>query len=122
MAEKKKRTPAQIGKASRVKGKAFEQEVARRFREVMPTEKIVRGWQAHSGANAADVVTPVFWVECKRSNTATPEKALTQAQADAPDGRVPLAILKKDRKVAYAAMTLDDFMELVREWWELKNL
>ena len=45
-------------------------------------------------------------------------EALRQAEAATPKGRIPLAVIRDDRADAFVSLSLDDFLELVREWWE----
>jgi hypothetical protein len=84
----------------------------------MPGAEVHRGFQARSGEEAPDVECPVFWIEAKRGRQPNVRAALRQAQAAAPQGRVPLAVVRDDRAEAFACLSLDDFLELVREWWE----
>ena len=106
------------GAMSRRKGAAFERATVHRFREVMPDADVRRGLQSRSGEDAADVECPVFWVESKRHRRTNIRAALRQAVEAAPKGRIPIAVCKDDRETATVTMLLDDFLELVREWWE----
>jgi hypothetical protein len=65
-----------------------------------------------------DVDCPVFWPEAKRGRKPNVRAALRQATDAAPKGRVPVAVIRDDRAEAFVALSLDDFLELVREWWE----
>ena len=106
------------GARSRRKGASYERELVHRFREVMPGAEVRRGLQSRSGDEVADVEVPVFWVEAKRGKQPNMRAALRQAQAAAPKGRVPIAVVRDDRAEATVTLTLDDFLEFVREWWE----
>jgi hypothetical protein len=64
-----------------------------------------------------DVDAGPLWVEAKHRKQVSPGAALEQAQKDAGKGRVPVAVIKKNRKRPYAVMDLEDFLELVGEWW-----
>ena len=110
-----------MGKAEREQGKVWERKVAALFREAMPGEQIKRGIQTREGDEAADVECPVFWVECKHRAQISPQAALSQAQDAAPRGRMPLAVLKKNRNKPFVAMYLDDFLDLVSEWWDTRT-
>ena len=105
------------GLRSRRKGAAWERELVRMFREVMPGAEISRGFQYRSGEDACDVEMPVFWVEAKRHKRVNIKAALRQAEEASPKGRVPVAVTKDDRAAAIASMRLDDFLELVEQWW-----
>ena len=109
------------GARSRRKGAQWERELVRRFRAVMPDAEVKRGFQVRSGAEAADVECPVFWVEAKRGKRPNLRAALRQAQAAAAEGRVPIAVVRDDRAEATVTLGLDDFLELVEEWWALRN-
>ena len=109
------------GAMSRRKGAAYERELVHRFREVMPGAEVRRGLQCRSGDEVADVECPVFWIESKRGRKPNVRAALKQANEAAPKGRVPLAVIRDDRAEAFVAMSLEDFLELVREWWNGMN-
>ena len=49
------------------------------------------------------------------------EVELAQAIEAAPEGRVPIAVVRDDRAEATVTLLLDDFLDLVREWWELRT-
>ena len=106
------------GVRSRRKGADYERALVHRFREVMPGAEIRRGLQSRSGEEVADVEVPVFWPELKRGKQPNIRAALRQAQAAAPKGRIPIAVVRDDRAEATVTLTLDDFLEFVREWWE----
>jgi hypothetical protein len=109
------------GLRSRRKGANFERALAIRFREVMPGATVRRGLQSRSGEEAPDVDVPCFWLEAKRHKRTNIKAALRQAHDDAPPGRWPIAVCKDDREPAIVAMALDDFLDLVGEWWELRR-
>ena len=109
------------GRHSRRKGAEWERELARLFREAMPGAEIQRGLQSRSGTEVPDVDVPCFWPETKRHQRTNIKAALRQAVDAAPAGRWPIAICKDDRQPAVACMRLDDFLDLVREWWEACN-
>jgi len=88
-----------------------------RFREAMPGAEIRRGLQYRCGEEVADVDCPVFWVECKRGRKPNVRAALRQAQASAPKGRLPLAVIRDDRQEPFVALLLEDLLGMVSEWW-----
>lgn len=106
-----------MGALSRRKGAAYERELVHLFREAMPGADIKRGLQCRSGEECADVECPVFWPESKRGKQPNVRGALRQANAAAPKGKIPVAIIRDDRAEAFVALSLDDFMDLVKEWW-----
>lgn len=106
------------GAMSRRKGRRFEQELVRRFVEVMPGADIKRGLQCRSGDEVPDIDCPVFWPELKRGRKPNVRAALKQACDAAPKGRIPLAVIRDDRAEAFVALSLDDFLDLVSEWWK----
>ena len=105
------------GARSRRKGATWERALVKKFKEVMPGENIHRGFQCRSGEEAPDVDVPAFWVEAKAHNRTNIKAALEQAAEACGKGRWPLAICKDDRREPIAAMYLDDFLELVEQWW-----
>jgi len=109
------------GLRSRRKGHNWEREVARRFRDIFG-EDVKRGWQSRSGDDAPDVCIPHFWVECKRGKRTNPRAALRQANEASSKAHVPLAVCKDDREDAFIVMSFDDYLDLVTEWWQLKNM
>jgi len=105
------------GARSRRKGAAFERELVHRFREVMPDVTVRRGLQSRSGAEVADVDMPCFWPELKHHRRTNVREAMRQAIATCPPGRWPIAVCKDDHAEPIVAMQLEDFLELVGEWW-----
>ena len=106
------------GKGSRRKGIEYERLLVKRFREVMPGAEVRRGLQYRGGVEAPDVECPVFWIEAKRGKKPNMRAALKQAAEGAPKGRIPVAIVRDDRAEATVTLSLDDFLELVEQWWE----
>ena len=111
-----------MGACSRRKGAAWERALVHRFRDAMPGAYIRRGLQYRDGAECADVIAPKMWLEAKHHHRTNLRAALAQAQeASRGRGLWPIAICKDDRQPATVTLVLDDFLELVREWWALKN-
>lgn len=107
------------GRASRRKGHDWEREVARQFREALPGADVTRGWQSRAGTDQPDVDGTPFWVECKVGKRPNILAALRQAdEAKGNDPRPSLAICKTDRDTPTVTLYLDDFLDLVGEWWE----
>ncbi|HMA96875.1 MAG TPA: hypothetical protein VKP30_29525 [Polyangiaceae bacterium] len=109
------------GAGARRKGAQFERDMVLRFRETMPSADVKRGLQYRGGAEVADVDVPCFWPELKRHRRTNFREALRQAIDTCPSGRWPIAICKDDRDPAVVVMQLDDFLDLVREWWERRQ-
>ena len=94
--------PAKRGRSSRRKGHDFERTVAAQLSSVFGADKVRRGLQYRDGAEAADVVCPGFWVECKRGHRTHPRAALRQASAAASGKGVwPLVVAKDDQEDPY---------------------
>jgi hypothetical protein len=116
------------GRNSRRKGAAFEREVARLLGEATPGAECRRGIQGQGrgfgGEVVADVQHPVLWVECKTGAQPNMRRALEQAQGAAPPGRWPIGVVKYERggpgatSPVIVAMALDDFLDLLGEWWQ----
>ena len=105
------------GAHSRRKGHRFERELVHRFREAMPEAEIRRGLQSRSGEEVSDVEVPCFWIEAKHHHRTNVRAALEQAVTTSPKGRWPVAVCKDDQKPPLVAMALEDFLDLVGEWW-----
>jgi hypothetical protein len=109
------------GAGSRRKGADFERAMVQRLREAMPGADVKRGLQCRSGSEVADVDLPCFWPELKRHHRTNHREALRQAIETCPHGRWPVALCKDDHEPAVVVMQLDDFLDLVREWWERRQ-
>ena len=105
------------GRKSRIKGAVWERKLVRLFREAMPEADVKRGLQYRSGDETCDVDVSPFWIEAKAHNRTNIKAALRQAMETAPQGRLPIAVCKDDYKQPIAAMLLDDFLELIEQWW-----
>ena len=103
---------------SRRKGAQWERDLVHRFRDAMVGAEVKRGLQSRGGEEVPDVDCPVFWVEAKRGKKPVVRAALKQAATAAPKGRVPIAVIRDDRSDAFVVLSLDDFLDLVAEWWE----
>lgn len=106
---------------SRRKGHDFERDIVRQVREAMPGAEVERGLQYRDGEGVADCRMPVFHLECKVGKQQSPRAALAQATRDAERGKVPLAVVKDDRKEPFIVMGWPDFVEFLREWWARRD-
>ncbi len=111
-----------MGALSRRKGHNWEREVARLFQAACPGDDIRRGLQYRDGAECPDVVSAMFWIEAKRGKKTNIKAAIRQAEEAQPKGKWILAVTKDDREAAVASMRLDDFLDLIREFWEMRNM
>ena len=110
------------GAGSRRKGHNFEREMVHRFAEVFGEDKVRRGLQYRDGSDCPDVVAPAFWVECKRGRKTNVKAALKQAQAASEGkGLWPVAVCRDDEEAATATLALDDFLDLLKEWWTTRH-
>ena len=109
------------GQMSRRKGARFERWLVHRFREAMPGVDVRRGLQSRGGEEVPDVDAPPFWVEAKRGRKPNIRGALRQVIEAAPPGRIPIAVVRDDRAEPHVTLTLDDFLDLVAEWWALRS-
>ena len=110
-----------MGALSRRKGHDWEREVSRLFQEACPGDDVRRGLQYRDGAECPDVVSAMFWIEAKRGKKTNIKAALKQAEKAQPKGKWILAVTKDDREDAIASMRLDDFLDLIKEFWEMKT-
>ena len=109
------------GASCRRKGHDFEREMARVLGEVFGPENSRRGIQYRSGTEVPDVEVPAFWVECKRGRHTNIRAALAQATEACDQPKWLLAVCKDDNERAVAAMYLEDFIDLLREWWSTRQ-
>ncbi len=101
-----------MGKLSRVKGRAFEQETARKLRPMFG-DRVKRGFQRRDGREAPDVDGTPYWIECKHAKCVNVRAAMAQAIA-ATDGRPPVVIAKDNGvRVPLVVMRLGDWLDLV---------
>ena len=49
------------------------------------------------------------------------KRGIGQATNAAPPGRIPIAIIRDDRAEPFVALSLDDFLEFVSEWWARRD-
>ena len=100
---------------SRRKGKIGELMLAKRLSQYGYETR--RG-QQYSGANGdADVLgLPHIHIECKRVEKLNIYDAVAQSQRDARDGEIPVVMHRKNLHDWLVTMTLDDWIEIYREW------
>ena len=100
---------------SRAKGAGGERELAKKLREYGYD---CRRGQQFSGANGdADVVgLPGIHIECKRVERLNLEDAVAQSRRDAREGEIPVVMHRKTRSPWMVTMTLEDWVEIYREW------
>lgn len=110
-----------MGKLSREKGKRWEQKVARLIREAMPGAAVRRGLQSRDGTAVPDIDCPIFRPECKVGKKPPIIRALEQAEKHCPPGYWPVAVVKTDNEKPTITLRLEDFLELVKEWWAMRT-
>lgn len=104
------------------KGKQGERELARKLREHGYN---CRRGQQYNGIDGEDVVgLPRIHIECKRVERLNIYDAVNQAKRDAKYGDKPTVFHRKNNCEWLVTMTLDDWIELYREYemgFELKE-
>jgi hypothetical protein len=108
------------GAGARRKGADFERSLVQRFRAAMPDAAVRRGLQSRSGQEVSDVDAPCFWIEAKRHRLTNPREALRQATETCPPGRWPVGVCKDDGAEPFVVLSLEDFLDLVSEWWRAR--
>lgn len=100
---------------SREKGAKGERELARKLKEY--GYECRRG-QQYCGANGdADVVgLPGIHIECKRVERLNLYDAMAQAKHDKKTDEMPAVFHRKNHCEWLVTITLDDFVELYKEW------
>lgn len=108
-----------MGRAQREKGKRWEREVARLYREAVGAGKRT-GWHQSHGLEVADVSVPLtigrwkgVWNECKHGKKVNHRAALAQALEVCPPSQLPVAVCKDDRTEAVVVLRLADWLELL---------
>ena len=100
----------------RIKGKAFELEIAHRLEGIFPDARR-RAMQARGGREGADLdKTPGFWIEAGHGKRMDPVKKWRQAQADSQALKSddwPVAITKRDHGEILVTMRLEEWIKLV---------
>ena len=119
-----------MGKRSRDKGRDYQSELARRWRDsgLYPDAHSTQGAQTKAVGKAPGDIGGVPWVcELKRAKKINVRAALEQAErdaAEAQDERTPIAVCRWDGMRAHEAvvsMRLADFEQLIRaqrDGWE----
>ena len=100
---------------SRSKGAKGERELARVLRRYGYD---CRRGQQYSGANGdADVVgLPGVHIECKRVERLNIYDAVDQAKRDKKESEIPAVFHRKNNCEWLVTLTLDDFINIYREW------
>jgi len=110
------------GAGCRRKGADFERWLVHRFAEVFGESRVRRGLQFRSGSEVPDVEAPALWIEAKRGKRTNPRAALAQAkEASLGKGVWPIAVCKDDKEDAVVTISLEDFLDLLREWWSTRG-
>ena len=100
-----------MSKAQRVKGHAFEREVARLFRRIFPDARRHLEYQSEQ-ANGVDIDGVGKWrIQCKRHKNYVPVNTIEEIQ---PDG-IHLLVTKADNKPTMAVMRLDDLLKILTD-------
>lgn len=99
------------------KGKSGELELSKELTRLFGHQ--CRRGQQYSGIGGDDVVgVPGCHLECKRTESINPYKAIDQAVTDADDAEVPLVCHRRNRREWLAIVRLDDLPELCRRLME----
>ncbi len=103
------------GKASRTKGHDFERKVAKELRELTGLS-FKRGFQTRGGgAEQADVFChgQPFHFECKKGKGPPMKAALIQAEDDAEEGDIPIAVVAFDREEPIVLLRWSEFKKFL---------
>ena len=102
---------------SKQKGARFERQLASRFREYGYNARRTAQYCGNTG-DASDVVgLPGLHIEAKHQERMNLYEWMSQAKRDSEgSGRLPVVFHKKNNCEILVTMTLDDFMNLYREW------
>ena len=104
---------------SKAKGARFERLLASKLREYGYNARRSVQYCGNTG-EAADIVNlPGLHIEAKHQETMRLYEWIAQAKRDAKaggEGRLPAVFHKKNNAEILVTMTLDDFMNIYREW------
>jgi Holliday junction resolvase len=102
---------------SKQKGARFERQLASKFREYGYQARRTAQYCGNTG-DASDVVgLPGIHIEAKHQETMRLYEWVSQAKRDAEGtGRLPAVFHKKNNAEILVTMTLEDWMNLYREW------
>jgi Holliday junction resolvase len=102
---------------SKQKGARFERTLASKFREYGYDARRTAQYCGNTG-DASDVVgLPGIHIEAKHQETMRLYEWISQAKRDAAGkGNLPAVFHKKNNAEILVTMTLDDWMNLYREW------
>jgi len=104
-----------MGKSQRAKGARFERELVNYLRDFGGPAVPRRNLQSQGGeAVGNDVLWGCFGIEAKVGKLPNPRAALAQAERDACEGRVPVAVIKDDRCEPFVVMRWDEWVEMAR--------
>jgi len=103
-----------MGKASRDKGRRFEQQIARELRERLGID-VKRGQQGRSGSDGADIEAEglPYWFELKVAARAPNILGAMRQAVEATDGRTPVVISKRDREDPLVTMQWEAWLDLI---------
>jgi hypothetical protein len=107
-----------MGKSQRIKGRAWEQEVARSLRGIDPSAQRLLEYQQGYGYDIRLKELPLR-VQCKSGHLPPWRKALDEASAAASGaGAIPVAAIKVSHRGEYAVLHWQDFVEVLAAWWQ----
>lgn len=106
-----KRTPQEIGKASRNKGGNYERAIVNRFKHIYPKAKRLLECQGGEGYDITGMYP--FMPQLKAYKKYAPIGKIEEVPLI--EGMIPLLITKGDRKKDVVCMYLSDFIELVEK-------
>lgn len=107
-----------MGKMSREKGKRFERQLAKIFREYGYSDSRRTAQYCGNTGDASDVTgLPGIHVEAKHQEKMKLYDWMDQAKHDASGtGEMPVVFHKRNNHEILVSMQLDTFFELYREW------
>ena len=107
-----------MGVNSKRKGKTGELELARKLKEHGYDVRRSVQYNGKEEEGQADLLgLPGIHIECKRTEALRLYEAVEQAKRDSKGkNQIPVVFHRKNNCEWLAIMTLDDFMELYREW------
>lgn len=111
---------------SQQKGKRFERELAKELEKVFSV-KCKRtpqsgGWEMKGDIISVQGVPSLYHWECKCQESLNIWNALAQAERDCQVGKTPVVVFKRNFSQTYVALKKDDFINLLLELKEIKEV
>jgi len=114
MSEDQQLKNSKRGRNARVRGAAYEREVAQQLSDWLGVDCKRKLGAARDGGD--DIQVGQFRIECKRHETTKVWEWYEQAKAQTPAGEIPVVVFRRSRSESMALISFVDFIRLMREF------